>query len=481
MTTQQYPNPPKQLGVQYISESDYLTPSSLLDQPIKRNLPPRPGPRIQTMPSKEAVGIYSYLDEDLIDEEYFLQTLEAIESGEFNKVPEEIINWYNSIPQDNSESHQSHQGKRYYCSNNFELKDPSHEYIDIDKEKSSSPTEKGEGSPDSIKRPKRFQKGERMDFLKKRLSQFLTNNFKGIKLPTKKEESKSSDMRSYSTSDWNEGDNIRGLVCSNSFDNSTDSSDYIENPMKRMSTEVFISQLPPIFPAPGRETFRSFLCSDESNPKGKLTRAYSKSLENIVTSSQKDFAPPRPSHGNEHDDTDHYLVPAHLPIPSPPPRVSSRHKDVLWNTNLTQEYIEPRAVIRKPNPRPNPPKTYRTKPFASESESKDLYILPKDTPPTPMPRFTNNSSVCSIPILSPANNYSDPLDFSLTHTPESRKKEAKPPVLPKPFHPQFPPKPVPAPKPKGLPNRKQVSPKFIQQISPGLHCQNSPHEFRNSN
>ena len=443
-----------------------------------------------------------------MDDNFLTKTLEAIESGEFSQIPAEIMTWYNSITQDpGSETWDDEtrfRAMRDRYEGNFETRENGHEYIDIPADSiSAAPQEWYEEVGEASKRNKRFMKRDRMNFIKDRLSQFLNSNFKGNK---KREEPK----KPYTSpiSDPVEKYCAGVLVTSNSFDDVNVSLDYIENPKRRSSTEAFIAQQ--ILPQGTKDDdYYVYLDSQESNLHRSKTRPYSKSLENVLIPLQ----PPAPSplapsplaltkHRQEdpylsplnklkHQDEDPYLSPLsrlkhqqdpnlNTVLPTPPPRISSRVREPTneshpcFDSNLTQDYIEPKVFSSSPHSKRSAPllDSPRTKPHhprnCSTGSKRTEYILPEDTPITPMVRF--DKSLSSIPVLSPRADYNDPQDFNVFelrdspndqhNSPHSDGLHTKPIILPKPCfrkvsqgddsrH-----KPIPPPKPTRQPPRK---------------------------
>ena len=461
----------------------YLCPMQV---PNMRNTAQRSAPRIQTMPpsSEDPVGIYSYLDQEDMDDNFLTKTLEAIEDGEFSQIPEEIMSWYNSITQEPGDAWDDDtklRGESNRHDSNFETRANGHEYIDLTANRFSAPAPGAyEEVSEASKRNKRFLKGDKMNFIKDRLNQFLNNNFKGIK---KREEPKK--FQNASISEPVEKFCAGILVTSNSFDNSNSSLEYIENPKRRSSTQTFIAQqLPPA--APRDDSWYTYLDSQESKLQGDTARPYSKSLENVFIPLQ----PPTPSPLEKlmHEQEDPYLSPISIVLPTPPPRVSSHQRDHLrYNSDLTQDYIEPRVISTPPLPRSSIPLPKSSVPLLdsphvrlphprnrSTGSKPTDYILPEDTPVTPMTRFVKDQSISSIPVLSPGSDYSDPMDFNLS---ELRRAQtilhAKPVIRPKPCLPKVSTneecsqKPTPPPKPVRQPPRKPHSSSLQTERPPG--------------
>ena len=468
MTTRQPILPRAAPGGQPDPKEYYLTPRQV---PYMRNTDHRPGPRIQTMPptSDDPIGIYSYLDQENMDDIILTKTLEAIESGEFTQIPQEIMTWYNSITQNpagtwEDDSRLKEQNNRY--EGKFETRAPGHEYIDLSTDKLSAPPEDYEETEETSKRNKRFLKGDKMNFIKDRLSQFLNNNFKGNK---KREEPKKSETISISDPVDKYCSGV--LVTSNSFDNFEGSLEYMENPKRRSSTEAFIAQqVPPR--APKDDSCYTYLGSQESNIQRDTARHCSKSLENVFIPLQ----PPTPTPLEKLKHEDPYLSPINILRPTPPPRISSRQKEppagLCFDLNLTQDYIEPRVLSAPPIPKTSVPTSLLESPRDRLPHSRNRstgskpteYILPEDTPVTPMMRFSKDPSLSSIPVLSSGADYNDPLDFNLSElrqaqstkrrSPHSDSPHTKPIILPKPCLPrmsstndEYYEKPTPPPKP----------------------------------
>lgn len=443
-------------------------------------------PRIQTMPpTSEEIGIYSYLDQEDMDDGYITKTLEAIESGEFFDVPDEIMTWYNSIAQDDGVwSGDKNEMKQQM----FGITPSSYEYIDVNNDR-TVPSKDYEEVSISFKQNKRFLKGEKMNFLKDRLNQFITSNFAGMK---KRQVTK----RPQAVSISEPIDKFCGgvLVTSNSFDNSVSSLEYIEHPKRRPSTELLISQMPQA-PAPAKDDNWYFYLDNSKSFKkhNNLTRQTSKSLENVFTPTQSPTPTPPPLSKTVLVEEDPYLVPLRIckPAPIPPPRVSSRVMDPTmrgrgYDDNLTQDYVEPNLLAKQSMAKNSTP--IRESPKVKPPHHRNLstgsrpteYILPEDEPLTPMTRFNTDSSVNSIPVLSPDEDYNDPRDFNLKEIRQEPVKyksrqqpevfkphvQQKPPLSPKPLmNGHIARKPTPPPKPKIQAPKKPNKPRFLAQNS----------------
>ena len=444
----------------------YLTPDQ--DTGMRKYGKPA-APRVKTMPpTSEEIGIYSYLDQENMDDSYIAKALEAIESGEFFDVPEEIMTWYKSIAQEDGVwSEDKNETKEQM----FGIPPSRYEYIDVNND-ITVPPEDYEEVTISFKQNKRFLKGEKMNFIKERLNQFISSNFAGIKKRqvTKRPQavSVSEPIDKY----------CRGvLVTSNSFDNSVSSLEYIENPKRRLSTELFISQMPQA-PAPAKDDNWYFYLENSKSFKNHndLTRKVSKSLENVFIPA----LPPTPTPlAKVRVEEDPYLVPLRIckPAPIPPPRVSSRILDPIsrgigYDDNLTQDYVEPN-ILTKPtktstpileSPKVKPP---HHRHLSTGSRPTTEYILPDDEPLTPMTRFNTENSVKSIPVLSPEEDYNDPRDFKLNDIRHEAVKfkphiQPKPPLTPKPqINGQVSRKPTPPPKPRVQAPKKPNKPRFL--------------------
>ncbi|KAI6654225.1 hypothetical protein LOD99_624 [Oopsacas minuta] len=437
----------------------YLTP---IKMPVMRNNFQRQVKRIQTMPpsSEDPIGIYSYLDQENMDD-HIAKTLEAIESGEFSNVPEEVLNWYNSIALDNQEAWNDDTNimkQQTGC---------NYEYIDSDTNRlAADPPKDYEEGRSSIKENKRIGKGDKMNFIKYRLNQFLSNNFKGIR---KNQVTKRPQASSVSEPIDKYCAGV--LVTSNSFDDSV-SFEYFQSPKKRTSTEAIITQMP------NSSTYvkdDSFYLESSKHDKS-YARQHSKSLENVFIPTQ----PPTPTPLNNIiiEAEGRYLVPRRLSKPVPPPRISSRIMEPNsrgrgFDANLTQDYIEPRLLTDTPIPKTSVPTSFIESPKLRvphrnhSTGSRMEYIIPEDTPCTPMTRFNKDPS---IPVLSPDADYNDPLDFEITELRQAQTKKYRPLIHPKPHIPKLMPqdiahKPTLPPKPRAHAPQKPNKPKFLSQNS----------------
>ena len=464
---------------QYAPSNDYYLTAD--KDPGMRKYGKPAAPRIKTMPpTNEEIGIYSYLDKEDMDEDYIAKTLEAIESGKFLDVPEEIMTWYNSIAQDDAIWTED---KKETKEQMFGITASRYEYIDVNNDR-TVPPEDYEEVRISFKQNKRFLKGDKLNFIKDRLNQFITGNFAGKKRQVTKR------PQTLSVSEPIEKYCGGVLVTSNSFDNSVSSVEYIEIPKRRLSTDMIISQMPQA-PAPAKDDNWYFYLDNSKSFKNhsNITRQTSKSLENVFISAQPPTPTPIPQTKVVRAEEDPYLVPLRIckPAPIPPPRVSSRVMDLTsrgrgYDDNLTQDYIEPntlteRNMTKNSNPIHKSPKAkppyHKTQSTGSRPTTE--YILPEDEPLTPMTRFNTDTSVQSIPVLSPEEDYNDPRDFRLNeirHEPVKFKPKRpvvlkpKPPLSPKPFiNGQVSRKPTPPPKPRVQAPKKPNKPRYLNQNS----------------